>query len=80
MPAGLMAVPALTATTEAVVTASAPAIVSHRPMTLLTTPTSADAKPTPLSRKGVISAPAKASPSLYSTISPRMAPAPGWLK
>ena len=43
---------------------SAPAMVSHRPITLLTTPTSAVLKAIALSRNGVISEPAKASPSL----------------
>ena len=44
--------------------ASAPPMVSHRPMILLTTPTSAGLKAMLFSRKGVISEPAKASPSL----------------
>ena len=59
---------------------SAPPMVSHRPMILLTTPTSAGLKAMLFSRKGVISDPAKASPSLYSTMKARKAPAPLWLK
>ena len=43
---------------------SAPPMVSHRPISLLTTPTSAGLNAIDFSRNGVISDPANASPSL----------------
>ena len=56
---------------------SAPPMVSHKPITLLTTPTSALLKAMDFSRNGVMSEPAKASPSLYRTIKPKKAIARG---
>ncbi|MNS30836.1 hypothetical protein D3C72_628750 [compost metagenome] len=60
--------------------ASAPMMVAASPSTLFTVPTSVGVKPAPRIRKVVDSAPAKASPSLYSTISSRTASAPRRVK
>ena len=59
---------------------SAPPMVSHRPMILLTTPTSAELYAIACSKNGVINEPANASPSLYSTMNTRNPVAPGCAK
>ena len=55
----------------------APPMVSHRPITLFTTPTSALVNAMDVRRNGVKSEPANASPTLYSTMSPRKTHARG---
>ncbi|KAG1313273.1 hypothetical protein G6F62_014117 [Rhizopus arrhizus] len=60
--------------------ASAPTMVAASPSTLFTVPTSVGVKPAPRIRKVVDKAPAKASPSLYSTISSNTASAPRRVK
>ncbi len=54
---------------------SAPTIVASSPSVLLTTPTSPASNPTPRIKKVVVRLMAKASPSLYSTMSSRISQA-----